>query len=176
MSEVPPVNGPDAVPPASPPPPPPAYPPPPPAPMAPGGYAPAYQPGQRTPLPPGIVISTAGKRLGGYALDTLLAIVTLGIGWLVWSFVIWGSSQTPAKQILKMKTVDIETGQRATYGKMFLREFVGKWLIVGVLIGGLCFIAELVLDFMLLWDKDRQQLWDKVSNTIVVDDPNNVLV
>ena len=123
-----------------------------------------------------MVVSSVGKRLGAYALDTLLGIVTLFIGWLIWSFVIWGSSQTPAKQILKMKTVEIETGRRASYGKMFLREFVGKWLIVGVLIGGACFIASLVLDFMLLWDKDRQQLWDKVASTIVVDDPNNVLV
>jgi hypothetical protein len=28
---------------------------------------------------------------------------------------------------------------------------------------------------MLLWDKDRQQLWDKIAGTIVVDDPDDVL-
>ncbi len=58
---------------------------------------------------------------------------------------------------------------------MVLRELVGKWLLVGVVIGAICGLIALVLDFMLLWDKDRQQLWDKIAGTIVVDDPNDIL-
>ena len=117
-----------------------------------------------------------GRRLGGYALDGLLSVVTLFIGWLIWSLIVWNRSQTPAKQLLKMKTVKIDTGQRADYGTMVLREFVGKWLLVNAVIGSLCFVATIVLDFMLLWDKDRQQLWDKIASTIIVNDPNDVLV
>jgi uncharacterized RDD family membrane protein YckC len=127
-------------------------------------------------MPPGVELSSVGKRLGGYVLDFVLAIVTLFIGWLIWSLIIWNKSQTPGKQLLKMKTVKKDTGERATYGTMVLREVVGKWIIVDAAIGSLCFIATIVLDFMLLWDKDRQQLWDKIAGTVIVDDPDNVLV
>ena len=161
-----------------PPPPPPPPPPPGAMPPPPGGMPvpPAGAASSRTPLAPGVEISSAGRRLGGYALDGLLVIVTLVVGWLIWSLIVWNRSQTPGKQLLKMKTVKIDTGQRADYGTMVLREFVGKWLLVDAVIGSLCFIAVIVLAFMLLWDKDRQQLWDKIASTIIVNDPNDVLV
>lgn len=158
------------------PPPPPAPPPPPPPPggvMPPG---PAYRPAQATPLPPGVVISTPGKRLGAFALDLLLFVVTLGIGYVVWWFIMFQYSQTPAKALLKMKTVKKDTGLRANYGTMVVRELVGKWLLWYFVIGSACLgLGSFVLSFMLLWDKDRQQLWDKIASTIIVDDPNNVL-
>jgi uncharacterized RDD family membrane protein YckC len=136
---------------------------------------PGTQPAQATPLPPGVVVSSVGKRLGGYALELVLVIVTLFVGWLIWSLVVWGNSTSPSKQLLKMKVVKKDSGLRASYGTMALRELVGKWLIVSIVIGSLCGIAALILDFMLLWDKDRQELWDKIAGTIVVDDPNDVL-
>jgi uncharacterized RDD family membrane protein YckC len=141
-------------------------------PAPPSGYV--LGPAANTPLPQGVVVSSVGKRLGGYLLDVLLLIVTLFIGWIVWSLVVWGRSQTPGKQLLAMKVVKKDSGRRASYGTMALRELVGKWLIM-TLISFVCSIVALVLDFMLLWDKDRQQLWDKVAGTIVVDDPNDVL-
>jgi uncharacterized RDD family membrane protein YckC len=154
--------------------------PPPPPPPSPGGFPvpppAAYPPASRTPMPPGVQLSSVGRRLGAYLLDGLLVIVTLIIGWLIWSLIVWNKSQTPGKQLLKMKTVKIDTGERASYGTMALREAVGKYLIVGVVIGSLCFLAAIVLDFMLLWDKDRQELWDKIAATIIVDDPDDVLV
>jgi uncharacterized RDD family membrane protein YckC len=128
-----------------------------------------------TPLPPGVAVSTAGKRLGGYLLEIVLVIVTLVIGWLIWSLIVWGRSVSPAKQLLKMKVVKKDSGLRASYGTMALRELVGKWIVVNLVIGSLCGLVTIVLDFMLLWDKDRQQLWDKIAGTIVVDDPNDVL-
>jgi len=136
---------------------------------------PQYQPAQNTPLPPGVVVSSAGKRLGGYLLEVLLVIVTLVLGWLIWSLIVWGQSTSPAKQLLKMKVLKKDTGLRASYGTMALRELVGKWLIVGLVIGSICGLVAIVLDFMLLWDKDRQELWDKIAGTIVVDDPSDVI-
>ena len=136
---------------------------------------PAYTPGMNTPLPPGVVVSSVGKRLGGHLLEIVLVIVTVVIGWLIWSFIVWGRSVTPAKQLLKMKVVKKDSGLRASYGTMALRELVGKWLIVNLAIGSLCGLVTIVLDFMLVWDKDRQELWDKIAGTIVVDDPNDVL-
>jgi uncharacterized RDD family membrane protein YckC len=131
-------------------------------------------PAASTPLPQGVVVSSVGKRLGGYLLDVLLLVVTLVIGWIIWSLIVWGRSQSPGKQLLGMKVVKKDSGLRASYGTMALRELVGKWLIIS-LISLVCSIVALVLDFMLLWDKDRQELWDKVAGTIVVDDPNEVL-
>ena len=149
-------------------------PPPPPPPMGGVPLVPQYQPAQNTPLPPGVVVSSAGKRLGGYLLEVVLVIFTLVLGWLIWSLIVWGQSTSPAKQLLKMKVLKKDTGLRASYGTMALRELVGKWLIMTAL-WAFCFLIPLVLDFMLLWDKDRQELWDKIAGTIVVDDPSDVL-
>jgi uncharacterized RDD family membrane protein YckC len=126
-------------------------------------------------LPPGVTLATPGKRLGAYLLRLVLFIVTLGIGYLLWNLIYcYPRSQEPAKQLLKMKVVKKDTGLRANYGTMMLRNWVGGYLLFGV-ISSVCFIAGIVLDFMLLWDADRQQLWDKIGGTIVVDDPNDVL-
>ena len=64
-----------------------------PAAPAPGGYPPAPPttqgygeygaPGQ-APLPAGTDLATAGKRIGTALLEIPLAIVTLGIGYLIW--------------------------------------------------------------------------------------------
>ena len=35
-------------------------------------------------LPAGVHLSSPARRFGGYLLEGLLAVVTLGIGWLVW--------------------------------------------------------------------------------------------
>jgi uncharacterized RDD family membrane protein YckC len=120
-------------------------------------------------IPAGLDLATAGRRLGQHLLEILLIIVTLLIGWIIWSLIIWGDGQTPAMRILKLRVVKLETGKAATWGTMFLREFVGKFLIFTII----SFIpfASLILSFMLLWDKKRQELWDKIAGTIVVNDP-----
>ena len=54
---------------------------------------------------------------------------------------------------------------------MFLREFIAKAVIY--------VLAELTLGivyFWLLWDKNNQELWDKMVGTIVVNDPQGVLI
>ena len=166
MSEVPP--SPSAVPP----PPPAPAPPPPPPPQSPGAWAPAASTPSDVELRAGAPLADPGRRLGGYLLDILLFVVTLGIGWIVWSLVVWKDGLTPAKQILKMRVVKFDTRRVATWGTMALREFVSKGLIMGV-IGAVPFvgwIAAIVLCFMLLWDVNKQELWDKIASTVVVDE------
>ena len=55
---------------------------------------------------------------------------------------------------------------------MFIRDFLCKglfWLIATItLIGSLLYL-------WLVWDSKNQELWDKMVNTIVVDDPEKVL-
>lgn len=53
---------------------------------------------------------------------------------------------------------------------MFLREIIAKWII--------SFLAAFTLGiilFWLVWDKNKQELWDKVVGTIVVNDPQGEL-
>jgi uncharacterized RDD family membrane protein YckC len=118
-------------------------------------------------VPVGFELSSRGKRFGSFLLDALLIIVTLGIGWLVWDIVLWGRGQSPAKQILHMRVVDLKTGRGASWGPMILREVVGRWLL-GTVTGG---ITTLIGAIMILADDRYQALWDKIADTIVVDDP-----
>lgn len=131
--------------------------------------------GQVEGLPKGVALASVGRRLAGYLLDVLLLFVTLVIGWLVWSLIVWSKGTTPGKQLLGMRCVHLSKSRRATWGRMALREFVAKGLIMTV-IGLFTFgIGPLILNFMLLWTKKRQELWDMVADTIVVHDPKHQL-
>ena len=67
-------------------------------------------------------LASIRHRLGGKAVDLALSLVTLNIGWLIWSFVVWGQGQTPGKQILKLRVYDKTTGKPAKWGHMAIRE------------------------------------------------------
>jgi|SRR5581483_1958158 len=117
-------------------------------------------------LPVGVTLASPGKRLGAYLLSGLLGVVTLYIGWLIWDIVLnsKGSGQSPGKQLLKVRVIDLQTGRPATFGKMFLRGLLKD--VIGHIIYG-------ILALFLLIDKDNQELWDKAVSTVVIDDPNN---
>lgn len=70
-------------------------------------------------------------RLGQAFLEYGLAIVTLGIGYLIWTLILFGRGQTPGKQILKLRVYDLTTGLPAKWGHMFIREF-GLFMVIGV--------------------------------------------
>ncbi len=118
----------------------------------------------------GAGLSSVGKRFGAFLLDMLLAIVTLFIGWLIWSLIIWGRGLTPAKQLLNMRVVKKDTGRAAGWGTMFLREIPCKF-IIGIAAAFTIYIIYL----WPLWDKENQELWDKMVDTVVVDDPDGSL-
>jgi uncharacterized RDD family membrane protein YckC len=130
--------------------------------------------GQVWGLPKGIVLASAGRRLGGLLLDMLLIVCTLVIGWIVWALIAWTQGQSPAKQLLGMRVVRLDTRTRAGWGRMFLRDFVGK-ILVAVVSSLIPFVGNLLADCWLLWDKDNQELWDKLAGTVVVNDPDRRL-
>lgn len=123
-------------------------------------------------MPLGVKLASPGKRLGGYIVSDILGIVTLGIGWLIWDIVLnsKGSGQSPGKQLLKMRVIDVGTGRPAPFGKMFLRGLVKQ---ICFSVGGSVGIGILVALYLLI-DKDNQELWDKAGTTVVIDDPNNM--
>jgi hypothetical protein len=141
---------------------PPGYPPPPGYPQQYGAISPYQQMGQVAYPGP---LATPGKRFVGYLLYIVLFIVTLVIGYIIWDIVLWKKGRTPVYQLMKMQVVKKDTGQPADRGTMFLRGFVG-----GILQSILnSFIIGYILLFMPFWDKDKQLIWDKISNTVVLD-------
>jgi uncharacterized RDD family membrane protein YckC len=93
----------------------------------------------------------------------LLAIVTCGIGWLIWSIVLWQQSTSPAKKMLKLKIVDFNTGAPATMTQMLLREGLGK-IVLGTITG----ITGLISAVLILVVPGRQGVWDYIAKTTVV--------
>ena len=121
--------------------------------------------------PEELATASPGRRLGGYALDTLFLIITLFIGWLIWFIIVAPRGQTPGKQLLGMYVMR-EDGSRAGGGYMWLREFVVEGIVFGVLISGLTGGLGWALGALwCLWDRERQCLWDKVTATYVATSP-----
>ncbi|MCW2598061.1 MAG: hypothetical protein JWP39_3949 [Jatrophihabitans sp.] len=137
-----------------------------PAPPQHGGYPAA--PGL-PPLPPGTELATAGKRIGTYLLEIVLAIVTLGIGYIVWTLIVWARGQTPGKQVMKMRIYHLQNQRAATWGQMFLRQFVGG------IVNGILYIGFIVSVVFLFTDPLRRTVPDRIAGTIVLSDPNKVL-
>ena len=111
----------------------------------------------------GVVPCGNGVRFGALLLDSLLFIVTCGIGWLIWDIVLWQQSTSPAKKMLNLKIVDINTGAPATMVQMLLREGLGK-IVLSAITG----IVGIVSAILILVVPSRQGVWDYISKTTVV--------
>ena len=112
----------------------------------------------------GVVPCGNGVRLWATVLDGLLFIVTCGIGWLIWDIVLWQQSTSPAKKMLNLKIVDINTGAPASMQQMLLREVLGKIILSTVTSG----VSTLIGAVLILVVPGRQGVWDYISKTTVV--------
>lgn len=112
-------------------------------------------------------IATPGVRLGSFLLECLLAVVTLGIGWIIWSLIVWGRGTTPGHQVLRLYIVDSKSGRTATWGHMALREFVMKGLVGGIA-SSFTFGIYFIVDSLFVVRDDRKTLHDLMSSTSVV--------
>lgn len=112
-------------------------------------------------------LSSAGKRFGAFLLEIVLAIVTLGIGWIIWDLIAWKDGQSPAKKVLHMRILNAQTGQPLTWGESFVRNFLCYGLIGAIpLLGALYRIVGACFVF----NDDRRALWDRMVNSVVVDE------
>ena len=153
-----------------------------PAPPVPAGYGYGQYPAVAVPqgmyidqmsgllLPEGTELASVGRRIGAYFLAIPLAIVTLGIGYIIWGLIVWGNGQTPALQVLGMRCWRPETNRVAGFWWMALREIAGR-LIEGIL-GFITLITSFVL---MVAGKERKALHDWIAGTVVLHDPNKVL-
>ena len=112
-------------------------------------------------------LATPMARLGAHILEIVLAVATLGIGWLIWSFVVWGKGTTPAHQILKQYVIDEKTGKPFTWGKMCLREIVVKGLLGGLL-SAITFGIFYVVDSLCVVRAGRQTIHDQICTSMVI--------
>ena len=140
----------------------------------------SYNNGPRPPLPVPGEGSSQGSfryasfqhRLGSYALDATLAVLTLGIGWLIWSMIVWGEGQTPAKKILKIRVRHFETGAVATWGHMAVRELLIP-LTVGIasnLTAGIAAVVWKVIEIVFYFTKNSRTLRDLWVKTAVINE------
>jgi uncharacterized RDD family membrane protein YckC len=134
-------------------------------------------------------LASPGKRLGAYVLDVVAPIAVLffifgigglgaaaggqraggGIGcflmsglllaYVIFALRLFARGTTPGKKLLGMYVVK-EDGQRAGFGTMLFREWIGKVISGAVLLLGYLWI---------LLDKDRQGWHDKLASTYVVE-------
>ena len=121
-------------------------------------------------LPQGTVLASSGRRIGAYFLAIPLAIVTLGIGYVIWGLIAWGNGQSPALQVLGMRVWRPEENRVAGFWQMALREIVGR-----ICDGILSIITELTSFIFMMTRPDRRTLHDLVAGTVVLHDPNKVL-
>lgn len=147
-------------------------------PMAPGyGYGASppvpqgmyYDAATELTLPVGVQPATVGRRIGAYFLSILLAVVTLGIGYIIWGIVVWGKGTSPALQVLGMRAWRPAENRPATWGTMALRDIIGG--IAGNIFG----IMAIVSFILFLTNKQHKTIPDMVGGTVIVYDPNKVL-
>jgi len=123
-------------------------------------------------------------RLGAEALDSAFMLITLWIGWAIWSLVVWGEGQTPAKKILKIRVLSADTNKPATWGHMAVRQFliplaliiasIPLNLISFGIIGGLGIVAWYVLEIVWYFTKGNRSLRDIFVKTVVINEADNV--
>ena len=102
------------------------------------------------------------------AVIILAALVVL-IGYIVWWLFTLRRGQTPGKQIVGIRVIK-DNGEPSGWGYTFLREFVIKFLLLGLVSEPTLGIARLVDYLWPLWDraKKMQTLHDKLLGTLVI--------
>ena len=121
-----------------------------------------------------LVTASSGRRLGGYALDAVIQILTLYIGWLIWAAIVAQRSQTPGKQLLSMYVMRDDGTRSGGAFMYFLRDGVVKGLLFSLLGALTLGILWLLAALWCIWDRERQCLWDKVSGTYVAYSPRGI--
>jgi uncharacterized RDD family membrane protein YckC len=107
----------------------------------------------------------AGLIIAGIAFASGNGVIVglLILAYIVWSMMLFSRGTTPAKNLLGMDVIN-EDGHLAGFGRMFVREWIGKLII-----------SHMVFGLGLLWiliDKDRQCWHDKLVSTYVVKRPD----
>jgi uncharacterized RDD family membrane protein YckC len=99
------------------------------------------------------IVGAISKNLG------IVAAIGLPIVYLVWFLTLFRRGLTPGKKLLGLQVVNYQTGTIPGFGKMFLREIVGRF--VSALFFGVGY-------FWAIFDKNSQAWHDKIAGTVVL--------
>jgi len=113
-----------------------------------------------------VVMGGRGERILASLLNSVFFIVTLGIGWIIWWFIVAPRGQNPGKAVVGLRVIRVN-GNAVKTGGMFVRGLVGFGLqyMLGFMTLG---IASLLDSLWIFWDKNAQTLHDKAVDTVVV--------
>jgi hypothetical protein len=120
-----------------------------------------------------------GKRLEALALTPLLLVVTLGIGWLVWSCLEWRRGRNPSYRILRLHVVRLSDGQPIRLGRSIVRSGICcvlllPTLLVGAIVGVSFLFGASAPDG--LFRDPRRAPWDRFTRTQVTREDIGTLV
>lgn len=99
------------------------------------------------------VLALVSPKLGA------LGAVVLPLVYIVWFLSLLRQGLTPGKKVMGLQVVDQQTGQIPGFGKMFVREVVGRF-ISGLFLG--------LGYFWAIFDKSGQAWHDKIASTVVL--------
>jgi uncharacterized RDD family membrane protein YckC len=119
-------------------------------------------------IPQGTEVASPGLRVGAFFLSGILGLVTLGIGYFIWGIISWSGGQTPTQQVLGIRCWKVDEGRVASWGQMFV------WGLCRAIIDEIAF-GGLVSFVMMLANKDKRTLYDRISGIVLLRDPNKVL-
>ena len=114
----------------------------------------------------GLPLVTPGGRLSALLLDLVLIVITLGVGWLVWSLIAWSNGRTPARQLLGHVVADATTGDPLGWGRMALRQLVVCGLL-GAALGAVTAGIYLLVDASMVFSADHRTLHDRMAGSVV---------
>jgi uncharacterized RDD family membrane protein YckC len=107
---------------------------------------------------------------GTSLLETILLVVTLVIGWLIWFGFMASSAQSPAKRILNVYVIDTNTGKAVSGGTMWIRDPLLKIILIGYVVP----FGGIINGLLVLFDKNRQSVHDKIVSTVAVYAPRGL--
>ena len=136
-----------------------------------------------TELPPppetGRAVASLWSRLGAFGLELILVPCTFVFGWVGWWIIAWADGQTPSKYLLHTHTVNAKDGKLAGFGRMALRDALGKGIGAVLVLAGAFFGQPVVLGLGVAYgvfgavlaaaDHRRRTLWDLMAGTVVVE-------
>lgn len=124
-----------------------------------------YDPASELVLPEGVRLASRGQVARAWFLGLLLFIVTLGVGYLVWSLLVWGQGRTPAQRMLSLRCWLPEPRRLAEREQMAQRQITGFFLNGQLLFGF----------FIWLTSKHLRSVGDFFAGTVVLYDPDGLL-
>jgi hypothetical protein len=117
--------------------------------------------------------ATLEKRIEALVLTPILFVVTLGVGWLVWSVLEWRGGRTPSYRLLGLRVVRVSDERPIRFARSLARSSICGLLVIPTTavccVIGICFLFGASSPDDLL-THPRAAPWDYLTATKVTDE------